>query len=49
MSESIPFSGPPICVVGNIDRDVKLLGVPASPALLSDGETPAAGVIETID
>ena len=48
MSESIPFSGPPICVVGNINRDGKLLGVPASPALLSDGETPAAGVIETI-
>jgi sugar/nucleoside kinase (ribokinase family) len=48
MAEPVFFSGPPVCVVGNINRDVKLLGVPASPALLQDGETSVPGVIETV-
>jgi sugar/nucleoside kinase (ribokinase family) len=48
MSEPVSFSGPPVCVVGNINRDVKLLGVPESPALFHDGETTVPGVVETI-
>ena len=42
------FSGSSLCVVGNINRDVKLLGVPASRRLLKDGETSVANVIETV-
>ena len=42
------FSGSSLCVVGNINRDVKLLGVPASQRLLKDGETSVANVIETV-
>jgi sugar/nucleoside kinase (ribokinase family) len=48
MSESVFASSPPVCVVGNINRDVKLLGVPESPALFHDGETTVPGVVETI-
>ena len=48
MTRSVSFAGPPVCVVGNINRDVKLLGVPGSPALFNDGETPVSGVVETI-
>lgn len=38
----------PVCVVGNLNRDVKVMGVPGSPDLLLDGETSIAGVVETI-
>src|SRR5438105_2484499 len=48
MSEEISFSGPPVCVVGNINRDVKLQNVPASSGLFDDGETSISAVIETI-
>jgi sugar/nucleoside kinase (ribokinase family) len=48
MSECVSFAGPPVCVVGNINRDVKLLGVPESPGLFLDGETSVSGVLETI-
>ncbi len=48
MNESVTFSGPPVCVVGNINRDIKLLGAPESPDLFRDGETAVAGVMETI-
>jgi sugar/nucleoside kinase (ribokinase family) len=48
MNEELPFSGASVCIVGNINRDVKLTGVPASEALFHDGETPLEGVIETI-
>lgn len=37
-----------LCVVGNLNRDVKALGVPASAGILADGETTIAGVAETI-
>ena len=40
--------GLPLCVVGNLNRDIKLAGVAPSPALFEDGETSVAGVIETI-
>jgi len=48
MNESSPFSGASVCVVGNINRDVKLTGIPVSEALFRDGETPVQGVSETI-
>ncbi len=48
MDTSATFRGPPICVVGNINRDVKLLGVPESPALFQDGETTVPGIVETV-
>ncbi len=48
MNEEFSFAGPPLCVVGNVNRDVKLLGVPASSGLLCDGETPVAEVAETV-
>ena len=48
MNDPVSFAGPPVCVVGNINRDVKLLGVPESPGLFRDGETSVQGVIETI-
>src|SRR5436190_6526282 len=48
MNEKISFSGPPVCVVGNINRDVKVQGAPASVAVLDDGETTVSGVYETI-
>jgi len=48
MSEDITFSGPPICVVGNINRDVKVMGVPAAQGILRDGETAVSNIIETI-
>lgn len=48
MNEPFSFSGPPLCVVGNVNRDVKLLGVPESPGLFHDGETSVSGVVETI-
>ncbi len=38
----------PLCVVGNINRDVKVQGVPRSEAVMEDGETSVAGVVETI-
>jgi hypothetical protein len=48
MSGSNLFSGAPVCIVGNLNRDVKLLNVPASSALLDDGETSVPAVIETV-
>ena len=48
MSNSLSFPGPPICVVGNINRDVKLQNVPASPHLFEDGETSVHSMAETI-
>jgi sugar/nucleoside kinase (ribokinase family) len=48
MDNAVSFAGPRVCVVGNINRDVKLLGVPESPALFQDGETSVPGVVETV-
>src|SRR5215472_11621013 len=48
MSQKIDFNGPPVCVVGNVNRDVKALGVPGSPEILRDGETAVSGIVETI-
>jgi sugar/nucleoside kinase (ribokinase family) len=48
MSDELLEPGLQLCVVGNLNRDIKLAGVPPSPALFEDGETSAAGVIETV-
>ncbi len=48
MLEPLGFSGPPICIVGNVNRDIKLLDVPESQGLFRDGETPVPDLIETI-
>jgi ribokinase len=48
MVESALFSGPPVCIVGNINRDVKVQSVPAAPALFEDGETSVPPIVETI-
>jgi sugar/nucleoside kinase (ribokinase family) len=46
--EPVQFSGPPICVVGNINRDVKVQNVPDSASVMRDGETSVPPIIETI-
>jgi len=43
-----PFCAASLCVVGNLNRDVKLHDVPGSPAILRDGETSVSKVSETI-
>jgi len=48
MVDSNLFSGPPVCIVGNINRDVKVQNVPASPGLFEDGETSVPPIVETI-
>ncbi len=45
---TVSFAGPPLCVVGNINRDIKVAGAPASPHLLRDGETSVSSIVETI-
>jgi sugar/nucleoside kinase (ribokinase family) len=42
------FAGPPVCIVGNINRDVKVQQVPASARLFEDGETSVPPIMETI-
>jgi sugar/nucleoside kinase (ribokinase family) len=42
------FEGASLCVVGNINRDVKLQGVPPSDGLLDDGETPVSAITESV-
>ena len=48
MTESGLFAGPPICVVGNVNRDVTVQNVPASASLFEDGETSVPAIVETI-
>lgn len=48
MSRRSPFAGTSLCVVGNLNRDVKLQGVPASATVLRDGETAVTAVTESI-
>jgi sugar/nucleoside kinase (ribokinase family) len=48
MTELISLSGPPLCVVGNLNRDVKVHGVPELPGLFQDGETSVPLITETI-
>lgn len=48
MQAESPFRGSSLCVVGNINRDVKIAPLPANTALFADGETPVESIIETI-
>jgi sugar/nucleoside kinase (ribokinase family) len=48
VTDPLLFSGPPVCIVGNLNRDVKLFNVPGSGALCQDGETSVSGVVETV-
>ena len=48
MIDASIFAGPPVCVVGNINRDVKVQNVPASPRLFEDGETSVPAITDTI-
>ena len=48
MTDHALFAGPPICIVGNINRDVKVQDVPNSGALFEDGETSVRSIIETV-
>lgn len=43
-----PFQTASVCVVGNINRDVKLHAVPVSRGLFRDGETPVPALSETV-
>src|SRR5258708_2440078 len=48
MSRKGPFSSSSVCVVGNINRDVKIHNLPASQGVLRDGESSVASITETI-
>jgi sugar/nucleoside kinase (ribokinase family) len=48
MTDPHLFAGGPVCIAGNLNRDVKLLNVPGSAALLEDGETSVSTVVETV-
>ncbi len=48
MTATARFSECSLCVVGNINRDVQVQGVPAGTPLLADGETSVARVCETV-
>jgi sugar/nucleoside kinase (ribokinase family) len=47
-TEPIQLPGPPICIVGNVNRDVKVVGVPSTQNILQDGETSVLPITETI-
>lgn len=47
LSEEL-FKTARLCVVGNINRDIKTAPFPADARLLRDGETPVASIVETI-
>ena len=48
MPDDSAFEGASLCVVGNINRDVKTAPFSAGDALLADGETSVASIMETI-
>jgi len=48
MSAPQPFTGSSLCVVGNINRDLKTPSLAVSEHLFSDGETPVDSIIETV-
>src|SRR3954469_4910167 len=47
LDESV-FRGGSLCVVGNINRDVKTTPLAVGGHLFRDGETPVEGIVETI-
>jgi sugar/nucleoside kinase (ribokinase family) len=42
------FRGTRLCVVGNVNRDVKIAAIDPGPHLFADGESPTSAVRETI-
>jgi sugar/nucleoside kinase (ribokinase family) len=48
MTEAFSFPEQPLCVVGNINRDVQVLGIAGAERLLTDGETSVSRIVETI-
>lgn len=48
MIPDFPLSSAPLCVVGNINRDVKVLGIADAAGILRDGETSVPRIVETI-
>jgi sugar/nucleoside kinase (ribokinase family) len=48
MQDDSVFEGSSLCVVGNINRDVKTTPFGASEALLTDGETSVDSIVETV-
>lgn len=48
MIDTTAFSSASLCVVGNVNRDVKLAAIDPGTHLFADGETPTASVRETI-
>lgn len=48
MFDETVFHGRRLAIVGSICRDVKIAAIDAGPHLLEDGETPTAGIVETI-
>ena len=42
------FSATSLAIVGNLNRDVSLRGLPVSPRLFKDGETSVESIVETI-
>lgn len=45
---NLPISTAPIAVVGNVNLDYRTSPIPASPAIMSDGETGVAEICETL-
>lgn len=48
MTDRVLFGGAPICIVGNINRDVKVQDVPNFAGLFEDGETSVPSISETV-
>jgi sugar/nucleoside kinase (ribokinase family) len=48
MLDEAALQGSSLCVVGNINRDIKITPLRAGKHLFDDGETPVASILETI-
>jgi len=48
MTCDFPLPPLPLCIVGNVNRDVQVQGVSGTPRLLADGETSVARIVETV-
>lgn len=48
MNTDFHASATPLCIVGNVNRDVKVLGIADAAGVLSDGETSVPRIVETM-
>ncbi|MHB8970100.1 MAG: carbohydrate kinase family protein [Pirellulaceae bacterium] len=48
MTGDFSFPDAPLCVVGNINRDVKVQEIGDAQGLMRDGETSVSGIVETV-